>query len=184
MYYVLSTCLFLVIGYVYHCIYFWFLSILEYSFRFILVYTIFFYAYHGDRILLHSFVFFFFNQKPAYEMRISDWSSDVCSSDRSRPVAADPQAGTASTAQSPPLDPAIASAAATSRLIANTTTAAAPSAPPPAPATPPSTPQPVPQASGTIATGVPTRIAIGVPTPVTDPKPAPVAAADRKSTRL
>src|SRR3546814_3330899 len=25
--------------------------------------------------------FFFFNQKPAYEMRISDWSSDVCSSD-------------------------------------------------------------------------------------------------------
>src|SRR3546814_1443578 len=29
-------------------------------------------------------VFFFFNQKPAYEMRISDWSSDVCSSDRWR----------------------------------------------------------------------------------------------------
>src|SRR3546814_9612698 len=27
------------------------------------------------------FVFFFFNQKTAYEMRISDWSSDVCSSD-------------------------------------------------------------------------------------------------------
>src|SRR3546814_5278861 len=25
--------------------------------------------------------FFFFKQKPAYEMRISDWSSDVCSSD-------------------------------------------------------------------------------------------------------
>src|SRR3546814_5871693 len=25
--------------------------------------------------------FFFFNQKTAYEMRISDWSSDVCSSD-------------------------------------------------------------------------------------------------------
>src|SRR3546814_8058021 len=24
---------------------------------------------------------FFFNQKTAYEMRISDWSSDVCSSD-------------------------------------------------------------------------------------------------------
>src|SRR3546814_3331890 len=24
---------------------------------------------------------FFFKQKPAYEMRISDWSSDVCSSD-------------------------------------------------------------------------------------------------------
>src|SRR3546814_8793143 len=30
-----------------------------------------------DEILL----FFFFKQKTAYEMRISDWSSDVCSSD-------------------------------------------------------------------------------------------------------
>src|SRR3546814_8091650 len=27
------------------------------------------------------YVFFFFKQKTAYEMRISDWSSDVCSSD-------------------------------------------------------------------------------------------------------
>src|SRR3546814_8844506 len=27
------------------------------------------------------FVFFFFKQKTAYEMRSSDWSSDVCSSD-------------------------------------------------------------------------------------------------------
>src|SRR3546814_3828843 len=27
------------------------------------------------------FDFFFFKQKTAYEMRISDWSSDVCSSD-------------------------------------------------------------------------------------------------------
>src|SRR3546814_2718129 len=26
-------------------------------------------------------IFFFFKQKTAYEMRISDWSSDVCSSD-------------------------------------------------------------------------------------------------------
>src|SRR3546814_3181479 len=32
------------------------------------------------------FVFFFFKQKTAYEMRISDWSSDVCSSDLSRVV--------------------------------------------------------------------------------------------------
>src|SRR3546814_4740632 len=30
--------------------------------------------------LLYVF-FFFFKQKTAYEMRISDWSSDVCSSD-------------------------------------------------------------------------------------------------------
>src|SRR3546814_3445909 len=32
-------------------------------------------------------VFFFFKQKTAYEMRISDWSSDVCSSDLQRPLA-------------------------------------------------------------------------------------------------
>src|SRR3546814_4364101 len=29
--------------------------------------------------------FFFFKQKTAYEIRISDWSSDVCSSDLYRP---------------------------------------------------------------------------------------------------
>src|SRR3546814_4492919 len=33
-----------------------------------------------DKILVVVF-FFFFKQKTAYEMRISDWSSDVCSSD-------------------------------------------------------------------------------------------------------
>src|SRR3546814_4071606 len=33
-------------------------------------------------LLFRIFVlFFFFKQKTAYEMRISDWSSDVCSSD-------------------------------------------------------------------------------------------------------
>src|SRR3546814_3883858 len=32
------------------------------------------YAYFGGNV-------FFFKQKTAYEMRISDWSSDVCSSD-------------------------------------------------------------------------------------------------------
>src|SRR3546814_1234193 len=31
--------------------------------------------------LLFSRLFLFFKQKTAYEMRISDWSSDVCSSD-------------------------------------------------------------------------------------------------------
>src|SRR3546814_5038537 len=30
---------------------------------------------------MERFFFFFFKQKTAYEMRISDWSSDVCSSD-------------------------------------------------------------------------------------------------------
>src|SRR3546814_9506424 len=33
-------------------------------------------------------MFFFFKQKTAYEMRISDWSSDVCSSDLDREHAA------------------------------------------------------------------------------------------------
>src|SRR3546814_11366655 len=32
-------------------------------------------------VCLFVFIFFFFKQKTAYEMRISDWSSDVCSSD-------------------------------------------------------------------------------------------------------
>src|SRR3546814_7335491 len=32
-------------------------------------------------VLYVVYVFFFFKQKTAYEMRISDWSSDVCSSD-------------------------------------------------------------------------------------------------------
>src|SRR3546814_2337685 len=32
--------------------------------------------------------FFFFKQKTAYEMRISDWSSDVCSSDLAAPAQA------------------------------------------------------------------------------------------------
>src|SRR3546814_3489594 len=32
-------------------------------------------------VVCPSFYFFFFKQKTAYEMRISDWSSDVCSSD-------------------------------------------------------------------------------------------------------
>src|SRR3546814_10727746 len=31
--------------------------------------------------MLCLYFFFFFKQKTAYEMRISDWSSDVCSSD-------------------------------------------------------------------------------------------------------
>src|SRR3546814_4171308 len=32
-------------------------------------------------IYVDGIMFFFFKQKTAYEMRISDWSSDVCSSD-------------------------------------------------------------------------------------------------------
>src|SRR3546814_4137268 len=35
----------------------------------------------GQRCVMRRICFFFFKQKTAYEMRISDWSSDVCSSD-------------------------------------------------------------------------------------------------------
>src|SRR3546814_1227178 len=48
-------------------------------------------AYHREYLLVHAlqclvvlpvcFLVLFFKQKTAYEMRISDWSSDVCSSD-------------------------------------------------------------------------------------------------------
>src|SRR3546814_11244791 len=36
---------------------------------------------HLFLFIVLCFFFFFFKQKTAYEMRISDWSSDVCSSD-------------------------------------------------------------------------------------------------------
>src|SRR3546814_6117762 len=39
--------------------------------------------------MIRSHIFFFFKQKTAYEMRISDWSSDVCSSDLPAVVPAD-----------------------------------------------------------------------------------------------
>src|SRR3546814_7435155 len=41
-----------------------------------------FYLYLLDKSF---FCFCFFKQKTAYEMRISDWSSDVCSSDLQHP---------------------------------------------------------------------------------------------------
>src|SRR3546814_4122212 len=39
------------------------------------------YCKDGYSCLMASVLFFFFKQKTAYEVRISDWSSDVCSSD-------------------------------------------------------------------------------------------------------
>src|SRR3546814_14504976 len=39
--------------------------------------------------VFHICFVFFFKQKTAYEMRISDWSSDVCSSDLNARVAAE-----------------------------------------------------------------------------------------------
>src|SRR3546814_6705594 len=37
-------------------------------------------------VVIVIFYLFFFKQKTAYEMRISDWSSDVCSSDLTQPT--------------------------------------------------------------------------------------------------
>src|SRR3546814_1676567 len=51
------------------------------------MYFIYVYSYYvcfvfiGVLLSIRVFSFFFFKQKTAYEMRISDWSSDVCSSD-------------------------------------------------------------------------------------------------------
>src|SRR3546814_3835812 len=39
------------------------------------------FAFHCSYCIFVNYFFFFFKQKTAYEMRISDWSSDVCSSD-------------------------------------------------------------------------------------------------------
>src|SRR3546814_6184472 len=41
--------------------------------------------------LILGYFFFFFKQKTAYEMRISDWSSDVCSSDLHVPLSLEAQ---------------------------------------------------------------------------------------------
>src|SRR3546814_7828980 len=48
-----------------------------------LFYIFFLFCLFRVVLLLFLFLcyFFFFKQKTAYEMRISDWSSDVCSSD-------------------------------------------------------------------------------------------------------
>src|SRR3546814_7706953 len=43
------------------------------------MYSKFYVVYVGG--LIYYFTLFFCKQKTAYEMRISDWSSDVCSSD-------------------------------------------------------------------------------------------------------
>src|SRR3546814_19247234 len=53
------------------------------------------------------FFFFFFKQKTAYEMRISDWSSDVCSSDLRKSVSTPtvitaPRAGITNVRRHPP----------------------------------------------------------------------------------
>src|SRR3546814_3365332 len=59
--------------------------------------------------------FFFVKQKTAYEMRISDWSSDVCSSDLGRHCAAFRSARRTSASRPAP-SPRSSSAAATAAL--------------------------------------------------------------------
>src|SRR3546814_386311 len=46
-----------------------------------LLYYLVCFAIVFSHLHVYLFLFFFFKQKTAYEMRISDWSSDVCSSD-------------------------------------------------------------------------------------------------------
>src|SRR3546814_7542863 len=46
-----------------------------------MLYVVTFAHSHSFCSFLLRLFFFFFKQKTAYEMRISDWSSDVCSSD-------------------------------------------------------------------------------------------------------
>src|SRR3546814_10357400 len=67
-----------------------------------------FYCFLRCIYLVFSF-FFFFKQKTAYEMRISDWSSDVCSSDLmtkrdSRPIDVEPLVPAIIRTPSPSLD--------------------------------------------------------------------------------
>src|SRR3546814_5907520 len=47
----------------------------------IFYHLLYFFVVYVFKLLRVSDFFFFFKQKTAYEMRISDWSSDVCSSD-------------------------------------------------------------------------------------------------------
>src|SRR3546814_3034755 len=47
----------------------------------IFIFCFFLYVVICRLLYLLLLFFFFFKQKTAYEMRISDWSSDVCSSD-------------------------------------------------------------------------------------------------------
>src|SRR3546814_10876635 len=61
------------------------------------------------------YYFFFFKQKTAYEMRISDWSSDVCSSDlcrrcpaKAKPPARRPRAPRPASANPPQSTPLVA----------------------------------------------------------------------------
>src|SRR3546814_836128 len=59
------------------------MSYFVYNYYLLLLSIFFVHGYEmlADELLFFELFFFFFKQKTAYEMRISDWSSDVCSSD-------------------------------------------------------------------------------------------------------
>src|SRR3546814_9404957 len=59
---------------------FFFFVLLLYSLS-LLLFFCFVLLFVDTLVLCYCFFFFFFKQKTAYELRISDWSSDVCSSD-------------------------------------------------------------------------------------------------------
>jgi N-acetylmuramoyl-L-alanine amidase len=120
---------------------------------------------------------------------VLEWPDDGAAAPvASAPVSAPPSA--------PAPDPAVASSQATSRLIASLPATPAAAAPPasasPASPQPPTTREPsrpVPdpgsmlkQGSGTVATGVPTRMATGVPAPAATPTP-PAAQAPVRTMR-
>src|SRR3546814_1290247 len=63
-----------------HAVLLYFMSLFLYLFMSLLFIVVSFFLYYV-LLLFGLFYFFFFKQKTAYEMRISDWSSDVCSSD-------------------------------------------------------------------------------------------------------
>lgn len=121
---------------------------------------------------------------------VLEWPDDGVAA----PVASAPQSAPPS---APAPDPAVASSQATSRLIASLPATPAAAAAPPASASPaspqplttrePSRPVPDPgsmlkQGSGTVATGVPTRVATGVPAPAATPTP-PAAQAPVRTMR-
>src|SRR3546814_7985283 len=54
---------------------------LIYSIFIVLLITVLFFCSDFCLMMYLFSLFFFFNQKPSYEVRFSDWSSDVCSSD-------------------------------------------------------------------------------------------------------
>src|SRR3546814_7489575 len=61
-------------------------SQLVYVLSYIIVLTVYTSHIGCCSIFVFSFICVFFKQKTAYEMRISDWSSDVCSSDLSTSI--------------------------------------------------------------------------------------------------